>query len=145
MHKQRYIDKSAKWFSQWSRKAYAMFLSISKVVHIGRLSADISQQALLKSTGVGVITLSNALGDSSIDDLVKGASDDGFEILPSIGLLTFLEQIITTKQTVVAPARVGYHNSSAQSNIEFKIFSKAESLSNIRVSAFFYCVNLKIK
>ena len=143
MHKQRYIDKSAKWFSQWSRKAYAMFLSISKVVHIGRLSADISQQALLKSTGVGVITLSNALGDSSIDDLVKGASDDGFEILPSIGLLTFLEQIITAKQTVVAPA--GYSYPSALSNIEFKIFRKAESLSNIRVSAFFYSVNLKIK
>lgn len=143
MHKQRYIDKSAKWFSQWSRKAYAMFLSISKVVHIGRLSADISQQALLKSTGVGVITLSNALGDSSIDDLVKNASDDGFEILPSIGLLTLLEQLITVKQTVVAPA--GYSYSSAQDNVVFKIFHKAESLSNIRVSAFFYCVNLKIK
>jgi hypothetical protein len=37
-------------FSQWSRKSYAVFASLGKVIKIGRVSADISDKSLIKKT-----------------------------------------------------------------------------------------------
>lgn len=37
-------------FSQWSRKAYAVFASLKKVIRIAGLSVDICQSSLLKSS-----------------------------------------------------------------------------------------------
>ena len=36
-------------FSRWSRKSYAVFISLGKVVKIGRLAVDICRMAMLKS------------------------------------------------------------------------------------------------
>ena len=37
-------------FSQWSRKSYAVFASLGKVIKIARVSGDISDKALIKNT-----------------------------------------------------------------------------------------------
>jgi len=39
-------------FSRWSRKNYAIFSSLKKVVNIGRLSVDICRTSLLKCTTI---------------------------------------------------------------------------------------------
>ncbi len=53
-------------FSQWSRKSYAVFASLNKVVHIARLSIDICQSSLLNIPAV--IRLLSLLGVSDIED-----------------------------------------------------------------------------
>jgi hypothetical protein len=45
----RYKTNKVIVFSQWSRKNYAIFASLGKLIKIGRVSADISQLALQKS------------------------------------------------------------------------------------------------
>jgi hypothetical protein len=42
--------KKAIVFSQWSRKSYAVFASLGKVIKIAQVSGDISDKALIKKT-----------------------------------------------------------------------------------------------
>jgi hypothetical protein len=37
-------------FSQWSRKSFAIFASLGKIIKIGRVSVDISDKSLVKKT-----------------------------------------------------------------------------------------------
>lgn len=48
MNQQKYISTNIFVFSKWSRKAYAIFASLGKLIKIGVLKADICQKALLK-------------------------------------------------------------------------------------------------
>lgn len=55
MHQRNFAQISVRWFSQWSRKAYAIFMSISRVVHIGSLKIDTSDQSLLKTNRLTLV------------------------------------------------------------------------------------------
>ena len=48
MNQGKYISPDIFVFSKWSRKEYAVFASLGKLIKIGVLKADISQKALLK-------------------------------------------------------------------------------------------------
>lgn len=48
MNQGKYISPDIFVFSKWSRKDYAIFASLGKLIKIGVLKADISQKALLK-------------------------------------------------------------------------------------------------
>lgn len=48
MNQQKYITTNIFVFSKWSRKEYAIFASLGKLIKIGVLKADICQKALLK-------------------------------------------------------------------------------------------------
>ena len=48
MNQQKYISPRLFVFSKWSRKEYAIFASLGKLIKIGVLKADICQKALLK-------------------------------------------------------------------------------------------------
>jgi len=48
MNQGRYISPDIFVFSKWSRKEYAVFASLGKLIKIGVLKADICQKALLK-------------------------------------------------------------------------------------------------
>jgi len=48
MNQARYISPDIFVFSKWSRKEYAVFASLGKLIKIGVLKADICQKALLK-------------------------------------------------------------------------------------------------
>ncbi len=39
-------------FSQWSRKGYAVFASLGKVVRIGRIAVDVCRVAMLKTSAI---------------------------------------------------------------------------------------------
>lgn len=49
MKKQLHIVSISSVFSQWSRKNYAVFAGLGKQIKISRVSADISDLALLKT------------------------------------------------------------------------------------------------
>lgn len=48
MNQGKYISPDIFVFSKWSRKEYAIFASLGKLIKIGVLKADICQKALLK-------------------------------------------------------------------------------------------------
>lgn len=48
MNQQKFISSNIFVFSKWSRKAYAVFASLGKLIRIGVLKAEICQKALLK-------------------------------------------------------------------------------------------------
>ena len=48
MHTNQKIPNRVLTFSQWSRKNYAIFVSLKKVIKIARLSVDLCVTALLK-------------------------------------------------------------------------------------------------
>lgn len=52
MKKAGYTSRKLLVFSQWSRKSYAIFASLGKVVKIACVSADICNNALKKSSSV---------------------------------------------------------------------------------------------
>ncbi len=143
MHKRRFIAKSARWFSQWSRKAYAIFLSISKVVHIGKLSVDISKQAVLKSNGSSVLSLASVFGVTLTDDLVENPLGSNLEALLT-ALFAFISELFIPKtQQLATPVGRDWFNSLAQEKIEFKIVYRAVSLTKRKDTALFRCINLK--
>lgn len=55
MNQQKYISPNIFVFSKWSRKEYAIFASLGKLIKIGVLKADLCQKALLK----GIVDLGN--------------------------------------------------------------------------------------
>lgn len=48
MFKTERINSNPVVFSKWSRKAYAVFSSLKRVVNIGQLSVDISTRSMIK-------------------------------------------------------------------------------------------------
>lgn len=90
MRKFNFKDRGARWFSQWSRKAYAIFASVNRVVHIGCLSADVLQMSVLKASGslLGGITKEASDGDDGDfeeDDLDDALLANGVLALVLLG------------------------------------------------------------
>ncbi|MBI9065828.1 MAG: hypothetical protein JEZ09_00970 [Salinivirgaceae bacterium] len=52
MQQKNYISKKSLTFSKWSRKGYAVFASLGKVVKIGQLNVEICKQAIKKNTNL---------------------------------------------------------------------------------------------
>ncbi|MFR9649481.1 MAG: hypothetical protein SNG96_03240, partial [Rikenellaceae bacterium] len=42
-------------FKRWSRRGYALFVAVKRVVTIGALGVDIVNQSLLKTSGLAII------------------------------------------------------------------------------------------
>lgn len=137
MHKRDYSNKKARWFSQWSRKAYAIFLSISKVVHIGKLSVDISKQALLKTSGASILSLATVSGEVSMLDLAESpANDDGESLFSALNNAIIGLILPQNQKSLVAQA--GYNDTaSAQKNITHNIITRLESLTKLSDSGLF--------
>ncbi len=79
-------------FSRWSRKSYAIFASLKKVVCIARLSIDICKSSLLKNSAV-ICLLNLIMADE------KAKENDGFdEYVDELLLLSiFLPSVVTEK------------------------------------------------
>lgn len=69
MLKSKQIRKEIIVFSQWSRKSYAVFASLKRVVNIAHLSIDLCKSALLKSSSVIQFIILTRLYENGIADL----------------------------------------------------------------------------
>ena len=90
MNQQKKISPSIFVFSKWSRKEYAIFASLGKLIKIGVLKADICQKALLKGlVDLGKITKIIEDLDEDESDLKLITHDSLQSILSSLGLSFF--------------------------------------------------------
>lgn len=96
MRKNNFKDRGARWFSQWSRKAYAIFASVNRVVHIGCLSADVLQMSVLKSSGSILGSIFKEASDGDDGDFEE---DDLGDALLANGLLAL---VLVNKNDVYA-------------------------------------------
>jgi hypothetical protein len=108
MNQQTYISPSIFVFSKWSRKEYAIFASLGKLIKIGVLKADICQKALLK----GLVDLNNNVGikeDCEEDETELSSPDQNSLqlILSSLGLsvLQSYNLVSSTTSEKVNPLR----------------------------------------
>jgi hypothetical protein len=97
MNKKNYILHKTRWFRQWSRKAYAIFLSIGKVVHIGHLKAIIAVKSLLKSVQTGLQTFMQINGTKSIEESLTDIWTDALKLQNWLMLL-LSNQLLSKKQ-----------------------------------------------
>jgi len=90
MNQQKSILPRIFVFSKWSRKKYAIFSSLGKLIKIGVLKADICQKALLKGL-VDLAYFANIKGDLDEDEKDLNIKDhDSLQfILTSLGLSIF--------------------------------------------------------
>ncbi len=71
MNSQKTVNPSGLIFSRWSRKGYAVFASLGKVVKIGRIAVDICRVAILKTSALkegSARLLTNIVRDSKDDE-----------------------------------------------------------------------------
>lgn len=90
--KYKHIHKSTFLrFKRWSRKAYAVFASLGKVVNIGRLAVGIAEASERKTSPAGYqeIHIFDIQGNSSEDDLF------GLNTEPSLLLISQKTEIST--------------------------------------------------
>lgn len=66
MHQIKQAHKNIIVFSQWSRKSYAVFASLRKLICIARLSIDLCSSSLFKVPAI--VRLLSLLGISDVDD-----------------------------------------------------------------------------
>ncbi len=80
-------------FKRWSRKAYAVFLSLGKIVTIGRLSVDIANASESKTEGFQNFTLKE-FGDTSMEELYSQENLDlGLQLItPSLESVVLVRQ-----------------------------------------------------
>ncbi len=100
MNQQKFISPNIFVFSKWSRKEYAIFASLGKLIKIGVLKADICQKALLKGiVDLGIFT--KIKEDPDEDDRGLNIEDPDFFqlILSSLGLSIFQAQILISLKT----------------------------------------------
>ena len=90
MNQQKSISPCIFVFSKWSRKKYAIFASLGKLIKIGVLKAEICQKALLKGL-VDLAYFANIKGDFDEDENDLNIKDhDSLQcILSSLGLPVF--------------------------------------------------------
>ncbi len=53
------LNTKALWFSRWTRKAYAIFVSINKIIHISNLNSVVSELFLPSSNNTCLIAFSS--------------------------------------------------------------------------------------
>lgn len=101
-------------FSQWSRKSYAVFASLGKMIKIGQVSADISDRSLAKTTSLNralnhILSLKKNIAEL-LEELrqSEGVPDP---LIATLGL--FLRSLVpfTSVQKEAKPARLVLYNS----------------------------------
>ncbi|PKP32864.1 MAG: hypothetical protein CVU00_11310 [Bacteroidetes bacterium HGW-Bacteroidetes-17] len=97
VHQQKSISPRTIVFSKWSRKKYAIFASLGKLIKIGVLKAEICQKALLK----GHVDLGNIIGikENPYEDETDSnlAAHDSLQfMLSSLGPSVFPAFILTS-------------------------------------------------
>ena len=87
MNQRSYISPRIFVFSKWSRKEYAVFASLGKLIKIGVLKIDICRKALLKGL-IDSGNISEAKEDFNEEDVAWNISDhDSLQLmLSSFGL-----------------------------------------------------------
>lgn len=90
MNQQKAISPRILVFSKWSRKKYAIFASLGKLIKIGVLNADICQKSLLKGL-VNIAYNANIKSDIDADENeLKIKDHDSLQfILSFLGLSIF--------------------------------------------------------
>lgn len=81
--KQKHIDTVV--FSKWSRKSYAVFASLKKVVRIACLSIDICQSSLMKVPAA--VRLLSMLGISDIENEDTDINEEFDSLLLSLAVM----------------------------------------------------------
>ena len=90
MNQKKHISASIFVFSKWSRKKYAIFVSLGKLIKIGVLKADVCQKALLKRLiSLGHIAeIKEYFGED--ETALNTSADDSFQFTLSwLGLSIF--------------------------------------------------------
>jgi len=136
MNQGKYISPDIFVFSKWSRKEYAVFASLGKLIKIGVLKADICQKALLKKL-VELKKIANLSEDFEEDEPDLNIADyNSLQfLLSSLGLSIFQTINLATikKSREVNPLKKYY-----SANIK-SVFTKCNK------RAFFYLMQKKIK
>jgi len=111
MNQQKYISPDIFVFSKWSRKEYAVFASLGKLIKIGVLKADICQKALLKKL-VDLKKIANLSEDFEEDESDLNIADyNSLQfMLSSLGLSIFQTTNLATikKSKEVNPLKKYY-------------------------------------
>ena len=123
------------WFKRWSRRADASFLSIGKVVHIGRLKVDICRLAMLKSGVVGATPMSEVP--------LTATSDAEEEDKPQIPLL--LEQLLLALLPVQVKASVAAACDIASGAAAYNTYPTSKGVKNLWMWDFSFCQQFKIE
>lgn len=101
--KYSFSQKKTVVFSKWSRKKFAIFASLGKLVKIGRVSADICDKALQKTselTGLSNKTESIKKGQTDTLEDISLIEDvpDGLPVLPILSPLCFLTPVVSVQE-----------------------------------------------
>ncbi len=97
MNQQKYISTNIFVFYRWSRKHYAIFASLGRLIKIGVLKADICQKALLKGL-IDLDKIAKITADFDEDETTLDTSvHDSLQfILSALGLTVFQTFKLTT-------------------------------------------------
>lgn len=98
--KQKYTDIVI--FSQWSRKSYAVFASLKKVVRIACLSIDICQSSLMKVPAI--VRLFLILGESDIENEDAYINDE----IDNLLLTQVVIPVISTSSDIYSQNKLQY-------------------------------------
>lgn len=92
--KRRYRNSPSLLFTRWTRKSYAIFASLGRVVHIGRLSTDLCDSSLRKS--------GCSLRKNSHQSAIDGADSDtlGEREEPDRSVVALLPSVLVSLVTV---------------------------------------------
>lgn len=104
MFNQQQTKSSTITFSQWSRKGYAMFASLNKVVHIAHLTINIAQLSLLKSGTI--TTIISLLKENDLEENAEQLE----ELNEEQTLMLATMPIINTKNTPYSLNRLVNHH-----------------------------------
>lgn len=85
MHQIKLAHKKVIIFSQWSRKNYAVFASLKKIICIARLSIDLCSSSLFKVPASIRLLSFLDISDSEIDDISIGNQLD--KLLLTVAIL----------------------------------------------------------
>jgi predicted membrane protein len=69
MFKKKQVNTNVIIFSRWSRKGYALFACLKKVVHIARLSFDMGESSVSKKSTIIRICTLLGIDDSENNDI----------------------------------------------------------------------------
>lgn len=95
--KRKFAHKKVLIFSRWSRKNYATFASLGKVVNIARVSVSVCNQALRKTSVLtGLFNTITIAIKNTIGDFEKLRQSLGIPDLLTLFNLLFLKNIVST-------------------------------------------------
>ncbi len=126
MNQQKFISPTIFVFSKWSRKEYAIFASLGKLIKIGVLKADICQKALLKSL-YDLVHFEGLHPDADEDETTGYlANSDSLQILLSPFGLSML-QIQNLISVATNKKGEPFKNNIIQKNIKSVFYSSVKN------------------